>query len=325
MQDKPRIAVPHIAVIGAGAWGIALACAASRSGARVTLWSRSPVPEGNRILPRLPGVVLPEGVSVTSSLPVQADLTLVAVPMQTLREMAPKLRGTSPLVACCKGLERDTGKLPLDILGEFHPDRPLAVLSGPNFAIEVAQGAPAAATIAATSLDQARSHVGLLSSPSFRLYASDDPTGVQIAGAAKNVIAIGAGIAMGAGYGENARAALITRAIVEIGRLSDALGGRAATIAGLSGVGDLILTCTGVGSRNYSLGYALGGGAKLADILAARNTVAEGVATAPALAESARRLAISMPITETVAAFLAGSLDLDEAHRQILHRPTTTE
>jgi len=316
---------PHIAVIGAGAWGIALACAASRAGARVSLWSRSPVAAGCRTLPRLPAVTLPDAVDIVSTLPEQVDLTLVVVPMQTLREIAPKLPGNSPLIACCKGLELGTGALPLDILAETQPGRLCAVLSGPNFAIEVANGAPAAATIAAASLDDAHRYVSMLSSSHFRLYASDDPTGVQIAGAAKNVVAIGAGIAIGAGLGENARAALITRAIVEIGRLAAALGGRAATIAGLSGLGDLILTCTGAGSRNYSLGLELGQGASLADILRTRSTVAEGVATAPALAATARKLGISMPIVETVSAFLDGAIDLGRARRLLLERPITVE
>lgn len=316
---------PHIAVIGAGAWGIALACASVRAGARVTLWSRSQLPPSCRTLPRLPAITLPESVSVTSELPRDADLTLLVVPMQTLRQIATRLPGRSALIACCKGLELGTGDLPLDILAQAQPDRPHAVLSGPNFAIEVASGAPAAATIAATSLGAAHDYVAQLSSPSFRLYASDDPVGVQIAGAAKNVVAIGAGIAIGAGMGENARAALITRAIVEIGRLAAAMGGRPATIAGLSGLGDLILTCTGAGSRNYSLGLELGRGARLSDILATRSTVAEGVATAPALAARARALGIAMPITETVSAFLAGEIDLDQARRFLLERPITVE
>lgn len=318
-------ASPHIAVIGAGAWGIALACASARAGARVTLWSRSPVAPGTRTLPRLPAAVLPDAVDVTSDLPEHADLTLLVVPMQTLRSVAPRLKGTSPLIACCKGLELGTGDLPLDVLRETQPGRPHAVLSGPNFAVEVAMGAPAAATIAAASLDEAHHYVGLLSSPHFRLYASDDPIGVQIAGAAKNVVAIGAGIAIGAGLGENARAALITRAIVEIGRLAAATGGRPATIAGLSGLGDLILTCTGAGSRNYSLGLELGRGTSLAEILGTRSTVAEGVATAPALAARAKALGIAMPITETVSAFLAGEIDLAQARRHLLERPITVE
>jgi len=317
--------IPHIAVIGAGAWGIALACAASRTGSRVSLWSRSPVAEGSRALPRLPAVTLPDTVDIVSILPEHADLMLIVVPMQTLRGLAPKLPGNAPLIACCKGLELGTGALPLDILKETQPGRASAVLSGPNFAIEVANGAPAAATIAAGSLDDAHRYVSMLSSPHFRLYASDDPTGVQIAGAAKNVVAIGAGIAIGAGLGENARAALITRAIVEIGRLAAAMGGRAATIAGLSGLGDLILTCTGAGSRNYSLGLELGQGASLADILRTRSTVAEGVATAPALAATARKLGISMPIVETVSAFLDGAIGLAQARRLLLERPITVE
>ncbi|CAI9121125.1 NAD(P)H-dependent glycerol-3-phosphate dehydrogenase [Brytella acorum] len=315
----------HIAIIGAGAWGIALACAEGLAGRRVTLWMRSPVAGTVRSLPRLPQISLPDNVSVTGTFPLDADLTLLTVPLQTLRSVAARLPGTSPLVACCKGVENVTGALPLDILAETQPHRSHAMLSGPNFAIEIAGGLPAAATLAAARLDDARRYAALLSTPTLRLYASDDPLGVQIAGAAKNVVAIAAGIAIGAGLGENARAALITRSIVEIGRLTEALGGKAATIAGLSGLGDLILTCTGAGSRNYSLGIALGQGETLDTILRSRTTVAEGVATAPALLALARRHGVDMPVTNVVARFLDGGIDLARARELLLERPPTVE
>lgn len=315
----------HVAVIGAGAWGIALACVQARAGANVTLWMRSPPPNSARTLPRLPEISLPDAVTVTDQFPAEADITLLAVPMQTLRTIVSTLPGTSPLIACCKGIETGTGAWPTQILQELHPDRPCGVLSGPNFAIEVARGLPAAATIAAADLAAAKAYAGLCASSDFRLYANDDTIGVQVAGAAKNVIAIGAGVTMGAALGENARAALITRATAEIARLAQALGGRPATLAGLSGVGDLILTCTGPGSRNFSLGFALGRGETLSDILHKRTTVAEGVTTAPALLTLARGHNIAMPIVETVCAVLGGDIRPSEAARMLMERPPTIE
>ncbi|OAG74876.1 protein GpsA [Gluconobacter japonicus] len=319
----------HIAVIGAGAWGTALACAAARTGARVTLWMRSPVAPEVRELPRLPGIRLPDTVHVTGEFPTQADLVLLVVPVQTARQVSAALEQSLapgiPVITCCKGLEKGTSLLPLDVLTETMPGRPTAVLSGPNFAIEVAQGLPAAATLASADLSLAQHLASQLNSSSFRLYASQDTAAVQLAGAAKNVVAIGAGIVIGAGLGENGRAALITRAVAEIARLAEALGGRASTLAGLSGVGDLILTCTGRGSRNYSLGVELGEGRSLADILASRTTVAEGVLTAPALVALAQSLNVQVPIIETVTHLLSEKLTIDEARSLLLDRPPTVE
>ncbi|WP_040507389.1 NAD(P)H-dependent glycerol-3-phosphate dehydrogenase [Gluconobacter morbifer] len=320
---------PHIAVIGAGAWGTALACATAATGADITLWMRSPVPPGTRVLPRLPTVRLPENVTITGTFPQSADVVLLVVPMQTLRDVSTRLETvlapSIPVITCCKGLEEGTSRLPLEVLAETMPGRPCGVLSGPNFAIEVARGLPAAATLACAELALAVQLTELLNTSSFRLYASDDPKGVQLAGAAKNVVAIGAGITIGAGLGENARAALITRAVAEIGRLAEATGGRASTIAGLAGMGDLILTCTGRGSRNYSLGLELGEGRPLADILAARTTVAEGVHTAPAMQALARATDVSAPIMETVTRLLAGEFTPDDARHLLLDRPPTLE
>ena len=319
----------HIAVIGAGAWGTALACAAARTGASVTLWMRSPVAPDVRELPRLPGIRLPDTVHVTGEFPTQADLVLLVVPVQTARQVSTALERSLapgiPVITCCKGLEQGTSLLPLDVLAETMPGRPTAVLSGPNFAIEVAQGLPAAATLASADLSLAQHMASQLNSSSFRLYASQDIAGVQLAGAAKNVVAIGAGIVIGAGLGENGRAALITRAVAEIARLAEALGGRASTLAGLSGVGDLILTCTGRGSRNYSLGIELGEGRSLTDILSSRTTVAEGVLTAPALVTLARSLNIQVPIIETITHLLSEKLTIEEARSLLLDRPPTME
>lgn len=316
----------HIAVIGAGAWGTALAIQSARTGSRVTLWARGPEPllaDGSTR--RLPGMRLPSAVTITDRMPDRADLVLLAVPMQHLRAVAAVLRLDAPLVACCKGLERGTGRLPLELLGELHPTRELGILSGPNFAGEVARGLPAAAVLACADLDLAGRLGRLLGTAEFRIYASDDPVGVQVGGAAKNVIAIAAGAAIGAGSGENARAALITRGIAELGRLIVGLGGRPATAAGLSGLGDLVLTCTGSASRNYSLGLALGQGESLAAILSSRSTVAEGVQTAPALAARAARLGIAVPVIEAVSLLLTGAIDLQQARDRLLARPAGTE
>lgn len=320
---------PHIAVIGAGAWGTALACATAATGADVTLWMRNPVPPGTRTLPRLPDITLPENVTITGDFPRSADAVLLVTPVQTARDVSTRLQTALdpavPVVTCCKGLEQATSLLPLDVLAETMPGRPTGVLSGPNFAIEVAKGLPAAATLACTDLALAQKLTALLNTSSFRLYASDDAAGVQLAGAAKNVIAIGAGITIGAGLGENARAALITRAVAEIGRLAEATGGRASTLAGLAGMGDLILTCTGRGSRNYSVGLELGEGRPLADILASRTTVAEGVLTAPAMLTLARQHNVRVPIIETVTRLLNDGVSIEEARHLLLDRPPTRE
>jgi len=318
--------VSRVAVIGAGAWGTALAVQAARAGNAVTLWARDPSTlRADRTMARLPGIVLPDRVAVTGTLPQRADIVLLAVPLQHLRGLAGQLAVEAPLIACCKGVERDTLRLPTEILGALHPHLPCGVLTGPNFAEEIARGLPAAALLAGARLDLAQEWAATLATPAFRLYASDDPLGAQAGGAAKNVIAIAAGAAMGAGFGENARAALITRGLAELGRLIEALGGRAATAAGLSGMGDLVLTCTGASSRNYSLGVALGEGRSLPEILAGRSTVAEGVDTAPALAARAAALGVSLPIIEAVAALLTGRLSLEDAGRALLSRPLGTE
>ncbi|MBS1084885.1 NAD(P)H-dependent glycerol-3-phosphate dehydrogenase, partial [Gluconobacter sphaericus] len=282
-----------------------------------------------RSLPRLPDITLPENVTITGDFPRSADVGLLVTPVQTARDVSTRLQTeldpAVPVVTCCKGLEQATSLLPLDVLAQTMPNRPTGVLSGPNFAIEIAKGLPAAATLACADLTLAQKLTALLNTSSFRLYASDDAAGVQLAGAAKNVIAIGAGITIGAGLGENARAALITRAVAEIGRLAEATGGRASTLAGLAGMGDLILTCTGRGSRNYSVGLELGEGRPLADILASRTTVAEGVLTAPAMLALARRHNVRVPIIETVTRLLNDGVSIEEARHLLLDRPPTRE
>jgi glycerol-3-phosphate dehydrogenase (NAD(P)+) len=317
-----------VAVIGAGAWGTALAIQAARAGNSVSLWARdatrAAMLAAGRANPRLPGMRLPEPILVTSELPETADVVLLAVPTQYLRGVLGRLaRGAAPLVVCAKGVEQATLRLPLEIVAEMCPGTPAAVLTGPNFAHEIAAGLPAAAVIAAADAALREAVASLLGTPSFRLYGNDDPIGAQVGGAAKNVIAIAAGAVIGAGLGENARAALITRGLAELARLAIALGGRAETVMGLSGLGDLLLTCTGAASRNYSLGLALGRGETLADVLAARLSVTEGVATAPALV--ARAHGVDMPVCTAVASLLAGHATLAEAMAALLARPRRDE
>ena len=313
-----------VAVVGAGAWGTALAIQAARASNRVTLWARDPAPIARmRESPRLPGLALPDAIAVTGELPRTADVIVMAVPMQHMRGVLAAMRPAAPLLLAAKGVETGTLRLPLEVAASEHPAVPAALLTGPNFAREVALGQPAASVIAAADPALRDALAALLGTPAFRLYGNDDPVGAQLGGAAKNVIAIAAGAVIGAGLGENARAALITRGVAELGRLAVALGGRAETIAGLSGLGDLVLTCTGPGSRNFSLGHALGQGEALADILARRQSVTEGVATAPALV--ARAAAVELPICRAVAELVTGGATLGQAMAALLARPRRDE
>jgi glycerol-3-phosphate dehydrogenase (NAD(P)+) len=319
----------RIAVIGAGAWGTVLAVQSVRAGNAVTLWARDPARAAaiseRRENPRLPGIRVPEQVTVTGELAsVAADIVLLAVPMQHVRAIAGRLP-PAPVVVCAKGVEAGTLLLPLEVLGEVHQAASAAVLTGPNFAYEIAAGLPAAAVVATTDPGFRADVAGRLATPAFRLYGNDDPIGCQIGGAAKNVIAIAAGCVVGAGLGENARAALVTRGLAELRRLAVALGGRAETVSGLSGLGDLLLTCTGPASRNYCLGLALGRGERLDNILAGRTNVTEGVATAPALVARAARAGIELPICAAVAALLDAQFTLADAIRALLSRPRRDE
>jgi len=324
----------HIAVIGAGAWGTALAIQADRAGQSVMLWARDAARAALMAQSRanerlLPGVPLPPGITVTANATQalqDAALVLLVVPAQALRPVLQSLPTLSaPVLICAKGVEAGSLMLPLEVLAEIHPGISAGVLSGPNFAHEIARGLPAAAVVASADSGLRALGVTRLGSPGFRLYGGDDPVGAEIGGAAKNVIAIAAGAVTGAGLGENARAALITRGLAEISRLAVALGGRADTVAGLSGLGDLLLTATGPGSRNTSLGMALGRGENLTDILGARQGVTEGVATAPALVARAARLGVEIPICAAVAELVSGRLTVREAVAQLLSRPSRAE
>jgi glycerol-3-phosphate dehydrogenase (NAD(P)+) len=317
----------RIAIIGAGAWGTALAVQAVRAGNQVELWARDPQRAATiadtRHNPRLPGVRLPDAVEITSTLPEKADLILLAVPMRHLRAVVSRIRPSPPMIACTKGMEQQTLLLPLELLAALHPGCPAAVLTGPNFAHEIAAGLPAATVVAAGDPDLREQVASLLGTPSFRLYGNDDPVGAQVGGAAKNVIAIAAGAVIGAGLGENARAGLITRGLAEIARLAVALGGKPETVSGLSGLGDLLLTCTGPSSRNYSLGLALGRGVPLASLNPPGSPVAEGMSSAPALV--ARAAGVDVPICREVASLLAGDTTVEQAMAALLARPRRDE
>jgi glycerol-3-phosphate dehydrogenase (NAD(P)+) len=316
---------PEIAVIGAGAWGTALAVLFAHSGKSTTLWvrdaDRAQVMATTRENPRLPSVPLPQALTVTNDIPM-ARLLLIAVPTQNLRATLLSLpASTSPIILCCKGLEAGTLLLP----PELPIKNPVAILTGPNFAHEIAAFLPAAAVIATPDATLRASIMHTLQTPTFRLYGSPDMLGAALGGAAKNVIAIAAGIVIGAGLGENARAALITRGIAEIARLAQTLGGRAETVSGLSGLGDLILTCTGPSSRNFSLGHALGQGKTLASILSHRSAVTEGVATAPALLARATAAGVEMPITAAVTKLLADDTSTLETVQALMGRALRDE
>ncbi len=316
-----------VSVVGAGAWGIALAVHLARAGQAVRLWARDPAPlRAARASPHLPGVTLPETVEVVD-VPPEGTIVLLAVPMQHLRIVASGLPPSGALVACCKGVEWGTGSLPLEVLAQVQPGRLAAILTGPTFAHEVAAGLPTAAVVAAEDAGLREQVATLLGGPAFRLYGNADPLGAQIGGAAKNVIAIAAGCVSGAELGENARAALVTRGVAELSRLVAALGGRAETAAGLSGLGDLVLTCTGRASRNLRLGEALARGLPLAEALASLGGVAEGAATASALLARAARgeSPVDLPICAAVAALLDGQLGVGEAVAALLARPRRDE
>jgi glycerol-3-phosphate dehydrogenase (NAD(P)+) len=327
----------RFAVIGAGAWGTALALVATRAGRHVILWARerevveSIIQRGENAA-FLPGVALDPPFAVTDEFHAaleEVDAVILAVPAQFLRpvltEVVRYIPPAAPLVLAAKGIERETGALLSEAIAGALPKHPLVILSGPTFAAEVAKGLPTAVTLAARERAMAEAMAQALGGRGFRPYASDDPIGVEIGGAVKNVIAIACGIVVGRGLGENARAALLTRGLAEITRLGVAKGARAETFMGLSGLGDLALTCGSPQSRNMSLGVALGQGKALAEILGARRSVAEGVTTAPAVLALARRLGVEMPIVGAVNAVLHEGADIDEAIAALLSRPLKAE
>ena len=317
----------RIVVVGAGAWGTALSLQAVRAGHHTTLVARTEAAASAIRTagesPRLPGIRLPAGIEVRGDIP-EADLLLWVVPTQHLRTSLGRLTGTGgDVVVCAKGVEMGTNLLPLEVVASVLPALSTGILTGPNFAREVARGLPAASVVASADAGLRERVQALLGTTAFRLYGNDDPVGAQLGGAAKNVIAIAAGAVMGAGLGENARAALVTRGLSELRQLAAALGGQPETVMGLSGLGDLLLTCTGPSSRNFSLGFALGRGERLDDILAGRSAVTEGVSTAAALV--ARAGDVELPICRAVAELMAGTRTLDQAIERLLSRPQRDE
>jgi len=326
----------HIGVVGGGAWGTALAATAERAGAQVTLWAReAEVVESIRTKCQnaafLPGVTLSPKIRATGDLDevARAEALLLVVPAQYVRATAmalqPLLPPGTPLIIAAKGIEQGTGATMGEVLAELLPQNPLAVLSGPTFAIEVARGLPTAVTLASHDPQLGADLVAALGTQTFRPYLGDDPVGCEIGGAVKNVLAIACGIVSGRGLGDNARAALITRGLAEMVRLAVAKGGKPATLMGLSGLGDLVLTCTAMQSRNCSLGAALGQGRSLAEVLGERRSVAEGVASAAAVAELAGRLGLDMPIVAAVDAILHKGAAIDAAVAGLLARPFKPE
>jgi len=321
--------VTRIAVLGAGAWGTALAAVLCARHA-VVLWARDraqadAIAREGRNRRYLPEIGLPAALEVSARWPEGADLLIAATPVSGLREIAARAAG-APLLWLCKGFESGTGLLPHQVVAEARGKRgPSGALSGPSFALEVARGLPCALTLAAKDAAFARSSAGALHGGRLRVYYSSDLVGVEVGGAVKNVMAIAVGIADGLGLGQNARAALITRGLAEITRLGVALGGRSETFMGLAGAGDLILTATGDLSRNRRVGLELARSRPLPEILQALGHVAEGVHTAREVLRLAARHRVEMPITQAVSAVLAGKLAPQHAVEQLLARDPKEE
>lgn len=320
----------RIAVLGAGSWGTALANLAARTDAEVALWAR----DADHIAEmaatrandrRLPGVRLADRLTPTADLAaaVTAQAVLAVVPAQAMRELARKLRPLIapgvPVVACAKGIERGTGAFMSEIFARDLPENPYAILSGPSFAEDVGKGLPTAVTLAAQDLALAERLARLLQAPWFRLYHSDDVRGVEIGGAAKNVLAIASGVAAGRGLGASAGAALVARGFAELTRFGRAFGARPETLMGLSGLGDLVLTCGSAQSRNFALGLALGRGEE------PQGKLAEGAFTAAILVDKARARGVDMPIAQAVDDILGRRLDVTEAIEALLTRPFKAE
>jgi len=322
----------RIGILGGGAWGTALAQVAA-GGGEALLWAREPEVVAsvnddhvNRLF--LPGVALDPAIRATADLAELADCAalLVVTPAQHMRAVLAALpRLAVPLILCSKGMEEASMKLMHGVAREAQPDAPLAVLSGPTFAHEVAARLPAAVTLAVEDRAVGEALRDRIARPWFRPYLSDDVIGAEIGGAVKNVLAIACGVVEGRRLGRNARAALISRGFAEMTRFGLALGARAETLAGLSGLGDLVLTCSSTRSRNFSLGKGLGEGARAADLLADRRTVAEGAHTAPVLHRAAREAGVDMPIVAAVCALLAGEASVDAVVERLLSRPLRAE
>ena len=342
-QPKPY---DTLAVIGAGSWGTALAATAARAGRKVRLWARDPelvraIAETGENPRYLPGIALPDGIAATADLAEAvrgADAVLLVVPSRAIREtaraIAPHVAADAPVALCAKGIEAETGYLMGQVVATELQGNPVGAISGPTFAAETARAHPTAATVAFpfTYRDRiqperaaaARMAVSM-TTDTFRLYVSDDLVGVEVGGSVKNVIAIACGMMTGAGYAENTRAALITRGIDEMKKLAEALGGRRETVTGLSGAGDLTLTCSSTTSRNMALGHQLGQGIARADCFEGRPVVVEGEHNAISVTDLARRLHVTMPICEAVRAILHDGADLGETFARLWAQPIEAE
>jgi glycerol-3-phosphate dehydrogenase (NAD(P)+) len=322
-----------LGVIGGGAWGTALAQVAATSGDETLLWAREPevvdavnARHENPVF--LAGVPLSPAIRATSDLIVldRCDAWLMVTPAQHMRSVLEAAADCAkPLILCSKGIEEKSGELLHKVAKQACPNASVAVLSGPTFAHEVAKGMPTAVTLAAEDAALAEQLRARISLPTFRIYVSDDVAGAEVGGAVKNVLAIACGVVEGKGLGQNARAALIGRGFAEMTRFGLAFGARRETLAGLSGLGDLVLTCSSTSSRNFSLGKGIGEGRSAADLLSDRKTVAEGAFTAPVLARLAREKGIDMPIVEAVDALIAGRANVDQVLDALLTRPPRAE
>jgi len=322
-----------LGIIGGGAWGTALAQVAAAGGRETLLWALEPdvvqAINGRHENPVfLPSIALNREVRATSDLAELhgCDAWLVVTPAQHMRSVLAEARDCAkPLLLCAKGIEERSGELLHRVAKEACPKADVAVLSGPTFADEVALGLPTAVTLAAEDRGLAERLRDRLALPTFRIYVSDDVAGAEIGGAVKNVLAIACGVVEGKGLGQNARAALIARGFAEMTRFGLAFGARAETLTGLSGLGDLVLTCSSTSSRNYSLGKGIGEGRSAAELLSDRKTVAEGAFTAPVLARLARERGIDMPIVDAVDALIAGRANIDQVLEALLSRPPRSE
>ncbi|GAB4576597.1 MAG: NAD(P)H-dependent glycerol-3-phosphate dehydrogenase [Roseibium sp.] len=329
-------AIESIGVVGGGAWGTALALTAARAGRQVRLWARDPgtvsdIRSRRQNPAYLPGITFDEDLAATTSLPdvAASDAILLVTPAQTTRAMLAALKETGkvrgPVVLCAKGIEQASGKLLSRVLADELPGVEPAVLSGPSFADDVARGLPTAVTIAASSAKTALSLCEALQSPCFRPYASIDVLGTQIGGALKNVLAIACGAVVGRKLGASAQAALIARGFAELSRLGAAMGAQSETLTGLSGLGDLVLTCSSSQSRNFSFGLRLGEGFMASELIAAGGKLAEGAYTARVAVALARKYEVDVPICETVAQMIDRDLTIDDALNTLMARPLKAE
>jgi glycerol-3-phosphate dehydrogenase (NAD(P)+) len=331
-ERAEKMSFNHIAVIGGGTWGTALALTSARAGRKVTLWEQDPANADTLKTKResryLPGVRLDDGIAIAGDVSeaARADALLLVVPAQAVRAvaetLAPLIAAGTPVIVCAKGIERGSKKFMSEVIGESAPGAVPAILSGPSFAADVARGLPTAVTLAAADAKLAAALAQAVGSATFRPYHSSDVRGVEIGGATKNVLAIAAGVVTGRGLGASALAALTTRGFAELVRFGKAYGAKPETMTGLSGLGDLLLTCSSPQSRNFSFGVSLGRGEKPGEI---HGGLAEGVFTAPVLLDMARERSVDMPISAAVVALLEGKLSVDAVIESLLTRPLKAE